>query len=75
MSSNQMAKPAGRNPGPLQPRTEAITKYYNLTNTTLGIGVNGKVKLVTDKASGKSYALKILDDRPRSRMEIDLHFR
>eukprot|EP01135_Chromosphaera_perkinsii_P005880 Nk52_evm13s370 gene=Nk52_evmTU13s370 len=60
---------------PLQPKTDAITKYYEVTDTTLGIGVNGKVKLVKDKQTGKSYALKILDDRPRSRMEIDLHYR
>eukprot|EP01137_Pigoraptor_chileana_P017526 Opistho-2@75733 len=59
----------------LIPKATPFENDYILTTNTLGVGVNGQVKQCIQKSSGMVCALKILYDKPRSRMEIDLHFR
>lgn len=43
----------------LVPKRNSILDDYNIPGQTLGVGVNGKVKLLTCKKSGKRYALKV----------------
>eukprot|EP00123_Amoebidium_parasiticum_P015218 comp22840_c0_seq1/m.35961 comp22840_c0_seq1/g.35961 ORF comp22840_c0_seq1/g.35961 comp22840_c0_seq1/m.35961 type:complete len:371 (-) comp22840_c0_seq1:248-1360(-) len=59
----------------LVPKRNSILDDYTIPGKTLGVGVNGKVKLCVGKHNGKHYALKILNDTPKARREIDLHFR
>lgn len=59
----------------LVPKRNSILDDYNIPGQTLGVGVNGKVKLLTCKKTGRRCALKILYDTPKARREIDLHFR
>eukprot|EP00128_Syssomonas_multiformis_P013257 Colp12_sorted_trinity150504_noHs@17126 len=59
----------------LIPIKTPIHKDYIVTSQSLGVGVNGKVLLCIHKNSKQKFALKILKDTPRSRREIDLHFR
>ena len=41
-----------------QPKTSPITDDYEITNTVLGLGINGKVVQCTNRKNGKKYALK-----------------
>eukprot|EP00124_Ichthyophonus_hoferi_P003769 Ihof_evm6s351 gene=Ihof_evmTU6s351 len=59
----------------LIPKRHSILDDYMIPGKTLGVGVNGKVKLCMNKKTGRRYALKILTDTPKARREIDLHFR
>lgn len=59
----------------LVPKRHPITNDYTILTKTLGVGVNGKVLECIHKATGDRRALKILRDVPKSRRELDLHWR
>ena len=43
----------------LQPKKNAITDDYRLSNNVLGLGINGKVVECYSKTDGQKYALKV----------------
>lgn len=47
------------NKKPLVLKSTPITEEYELSNTVLGLGINGKVIQCYSKASGEKYALKV----------------
>lgn len=57
-----------------QPKTTPITDIYDISNTVLGLGINGKVVQCSNRTTGQKYALKVLHDNPKSRREVDLHW-
>ncbi|XP_027000156.2 MAP kinase-activated protein kinase 2 [Tachysurus fulvidraco] len=59
----------------LQIKKNAITDDYKVTNQVLGLGINGKVLEIVQKKNGEKYALKMLQDCPKARREVELHFR
>ncbi|XP_029912106.1 MAP kinase-activated protein kinase 2-like [Myripristis murdjan] len=60
---------------PLQIKKNAITDDYKVTSQVLGMGINGKVLEIFQKESGEKYALKMLQDCPKARREVELHWR
>lgn len=60
---------------PLMPKKHPITNDYTILTKSLGVGVNGKVLQCIHKSTGATRALKILRDVPKSRREVDLHWR
>jgi len=52
-----------------------ITNDYDISSKVLGLGVSGKVIEVINKSDKKKYALKFLPDCPKSRREVELHWR
>ncbi|KAK5894863.1 hypothetical protein CesoFtcFv8_011511 [Champsocephalus esox] len=60
---------------PLQIKRNVITVDYNVTSQVLGMGINGKVLEIFHKESGEKYALKMLQDCPEARREVELHWR
>lgn len=42
-----------------QPKVTPITDDYEISNTVLGLGINGKVVQCLNRQSGKTYALKV----------------
>ncbi|KAI3357617.1 hypothetical protein L3Q82_016021 [Scortum barcoo] len=60
---------------PLQIKRNVITDDYSVTSQVLGMGINGRVLEVFHKESGEKYALKMLQDCPESRREVELHWR
>uniref|UniRef100_A0A8C6U1U4 non-specific serine/threonine protein kinase n=1 Tax=Neogobius melanostomus TaxID=47308 RepID=A0A8C6U1U4_9GOBI len=48
---------------------------YEITAQALGHGINGKVLECFCKKSGEKCALKILQDTPKARQEVELHCR
>ncbi|KAL7837279.1 hypothetical protein SRHO_G00269900 [Serrasalmus rhombeus] len=60
---------------PMQIKKNAITDDYKVTNQVLGLGINGKVLEVVQKKSLVKYALKMLQDCPKARREVELHWR
>ncbi|XP_077938801.1 MAP kinase-activated protein kinase 2 isoform X1 [Gasterosteus aculeatus] len=61
--------------GPLHIRRNVITDDYSVTSQVLGMGINGRVLEVFHRASGAKYALKMLQDGPEARREVELHWR
>ncbi|XP_061583619.1 MAP kinase-activated protein kinase 2 [Cololabis saira] len=59
----------------LQIRKNAITDDYKVTSQVLGMGINGKVLEIFQKKTGDKYALKMLQDCPKARREVELHWR
>lgn len=53
----------------------AVTDDYKVTSQVLGLGINGKVRECYCKKTGEKCALKILNDTPKARREVDLHWR
>lgn len=49
------------NPTPLQrqPKTLSIVDEYDISNTVLGLGINGKVVECTNRKTKQHYALKV----------------
>lgn len=45
----------------------SITNDYEISNTVLGLGINGKVVECTNKKNQQKFALKVLHDNPKSR--------
>ena len=57
-------------------QTESITDDYIINwQQKLGTGINGPVRPCTSRVTGSRFALKILQDKPSSRTEINLHRR
>merc|ERR1712107_970979 len=52
-----------------------ITQEYTISSKVLGLGISGKVLEVINKKDQKKYALKFLPDNPKSRREIELHWK
>lgn len=48
---------------------------YKITAQVLGLGINGKVLECYCKKMGEKCALKILQDTPKARREVELHWR
>ncbi|KAJ8265130.1 hypothetical protein COCON_G00142290 [Conger conger] len=59
----------------LQIKKNAITDDYKVTSQVLGLGINGKVLEIFQKKNGEKYALKMLQDCPKARREVELHWR
>ncbi|KAL3852874.1 hypothetical protein ACJMK2_016482 [Sinanodonta woodiana] len=59
----------------LQPKKASISAEYRVTNSVLGLGINGKVVECYSVSTGEKFALKVLRDVPKARREIDLHWR
>lgn len=57
------------------PKSSPITDDYEISNTVLGLGINGKVVQCYNKKSREKYALKVLHDCTKARREVDLHWR
>ncbi|CAG4978560.1 unnamed protein product [Colias eurytheme] len=57
------------------PKTTPITDDYDISNTVLGLGINGKVVECKEKRTGMRRALKVLHDSPKARREVELHWR
>ncbi|KAK9514830.1 hypothetical protein VZT92_025517 [Zoarces viviparus] len=60
---------------PLQIRRNVITDEYSVTRQVLGMGINGRVLEVFHRESGEKYALKMLQDCPEARREVELHWK
>lgn len=41
------------------PKTTAITEDFEISNTVLGLGINGKVVKCSSRQTGQTYALKV----------------
>jgi len=71
------------NPNPyLQYEKDLVVKttpieddYIVFWNKKLGSGISGPVRICQHRISGEQYALKCLQDRPKSRSEAELHWR
>ncbi|XP_008302854.1 MAP kinase-activated protein kinase 2-like [Stegastes partitus] len=59
----------------LQVKRSVITDDYSVTSQVLGMGINGRVLEVFHRETGQKYALKMLQDCPESRREVELHWR
>merc|ERR1712107_462694 len=59
----------------LIPKKIPITQEYTISSKVLGLGISGKVLEVINKKDQKKYALKFLPDNPKSRREIELHWK
>lgn len=42
-----------------QPKPTPITNDYEISNTVLGLGINGKVVQCLSRRTGRKYALKV----------------
>lgn len=51
-------------------KTHSITNDYEISNTVLGLGINGKVVECTNKRNQQKFALKVLHDNPKSRRSV-----
>lgn len=65
----------GPNNTPLRIKSTSIHLEYTITDTVLGLGINGKVLECRSKTTGQKYALKVLRDNAKSRREVELHWR
>ncbi|XP_048873262.1 MAP kinase-activated protein kinase 2-like isoform X1 [Brienomyrus brachyistius] len=59
----------------LQIKKNAITEDYKVTSQVLGLGINGRVLEIFQRKTTQKYALKMLQDCPKARREVDLHWR
>jgi len=58
------------------PKRNAITQDYDITQKSLGVGINGKVLECYKKGDrGKRFALKVLRDTVKARRELDNHWK
>ncbi|XP_072335997.1 MAP kinase-activated protein kinase 2 [Scyliorhinus torazame] len=79
----QQSGPIAEPPEPLLPlqrsgsqtRKNAITEDYRVTAQVLGLGINGKVLECFSKKTAHKFALKMLQDCPKARREVELHWR
>ncbi|XP_026532559.1 MAP kinase-activated protein kinase 2 [Notechis scutatus] len=56
-------------------KKNAITDDYRVTTQVLGLGINGKVLEILNRKTGDKFALKMLQDCPKARREVELHWR
>uniref|UniRef100_A0A1B0CRB9 non-specific serine/threonine protein kinase n=1 Tax=Lutzomyia longipalpis TaxID=7200 RepID=A0A1B0CRB9_LUTLO len=57
------------------PKSTPITDDYEISSRILGLGLNGKVVQCIHRRTGEKFALKVLHDNPKSRREVELHWR
>lgn len=58
-----------------QPKTTPLVDDYEISDTVLGLGINGKVVQCTNRRTKQNFALKVLLDNEKARREVDLHWR
>ncbi|XP_065080369.1 MAP kinase-activated protein kinase 2 [Ochlerotatus camptorhynchus] len=75
MQPQQQLPQGGGGPNGRQPKATPITDDYEISNTVLGLGINGKVVQCTAKKTSNKYALKVLHDNAKARREVELHWR
>merc|ERR1711976_846984 len=73
--NNLLLSVIGQPRNSLETKKNAITDDYTISQTVLGLGINGKVVEVKQKSDGQKYALKILKDCAKSRREEELHWK
>jgi len=73
--NNLLLSVIGQPRNSLETKKNAITDDYTISQTVLGLGINGKVVEVKQKSDGQKYALKILKDCAKSRREVELHWK
>lgn len=66
---------SGNRTAALMPKTSPISNDYDISNTVLGLGINGKVVECFNKTTKEKYALKVLRDNLKARREVELHWR
>ncbi|XP_015918836.1 MAP kinase-activated protein kinase 2 [Parasteatoda tepidariorum] len=59
----------------LCPKSVSVLQDYSITDTVLGLGINGKVVECFNRKTGMKYALKVLRDSSKARREVELHWR
>lgn len=74
-SGNVVGATAPFGGGLRQPKTTPIVKDFEISNTVLGLGINGKVVQCISRQNGHKYALKVLHDNQKARREVDIHWR
>uniref|UniRef100_A0A3B3QW04 non-specific serine/threonine protein kinase n=1 Tax=Paramormyrops kingsleyae TaxID=1676925 RepID=A0A3B3QW04_9TELE len=64
---------------PVYPKLEikrnSMTDDFKISSQVLGLGINGRVLECRNKKTGEKCALKVLYDTPKSRREVELHWR
>jgi len=60
---------------PLTSKRHAITQDYDVSQKSLGVGINGKVLECYRKKDKGKFALKVLKDSVKARRELDLHWK
>merc|ERR1711971_194164 len=73
--NNLLLSVVGQPRSSLETKKNSITDDYTISQTVLGLGINGKVVEVKAKSDGHKYALKILKDSAKSRREVELHWK
>lgn len=58
-----------------QPKTTPLVDDYEISDTVLGLGINGKVVQCTNRRTKQNFALKVLLDNEKARREVNLHWR
>ncbi|XP_057295950.1 MAP kinase-activated protein kinase 5-like [Hydractinia symbiolongicarpus] len=57
-------------------KSNPIEEEYTISwNKKLGSGISGPVRICKKRATGEEFALKCLLDKPKSRQEVELHWR
>ncbi|XP_076358675.1 MAP kinase-activated protein kinase 2 [Tachypleus tridentatus] len=74
-SITQQTSRLGQPRPPLSLKTNRLVDDYIITEKVLGLGINGKVVECFSKKTKERYALKVLKDSPKSRREMELHWR
>ncbi|XP_048874080.1 MAP kinase-activated protein kinase 2-like [Brienomyrus brachyistius] len=59
----------------LEIKRNTITDDFKISSQVLGLGINGRVLQCCNRKTGEKCALKILYDTPKSRREVELHWR
>ncbi|XP_072027648.1 MAP kinase-activated protein kinase 2-like isoform X1 [Amphiura filiformis] len=75
MGENQSTQSGVTTKQTFSAKKNAITDDYDISKKVLGLGINGKVLECTHKQTKEKYALKVLGDSPKSRREVELHYR
>ena len=73
--NNLLLSVVGQPRSTLETKKTPITDHYQISQNVLGLGINGKVVEVKSKTEGLKYALKVLKDNPKSRREVELHWK
>ncbi|XP_054721101.1 MAP kinase-activated protein kinase 2-like [Uloborus diversus] len=60
---------------PLVTKQNPLQHDYTITDTVLGLGINGKVVECYDRKTRQKYALKVLRDSSKARREVELQWR
>ncbi|KAM7541379.1 hypothetical protein Aperf_G00000040340 [Anoplocephala perfoliata] len=56
-------------------KTYPITEDYEITQQSLGTGINGRVLKCIHKLTGRVCALKVLGDDEKAHREVEIHYR